>query len=142
MSVSERISPLVGRLVIAWFFLSEAWWRLNSWQGTVTLMHMKHISNAQTFLALALIIMVLGALALAFGYQTRPGALVLFGLTIVASMMLHDYWKIHDSIDRSADYDLFIRNLAIAGGLLFLVGMGPGPFALDNAAKSAGKPKR
>ena len=142
MSVSERISPLVGRLVIAWFFLSEAWWRLNNWEGTATLMHMKHISNPHLFLGLALVVMVLGALALAFGYQTRPGALALFGLTIIASVMLHDYWKIHDSIDRSADYDLFIRNLAIAGGLLFLVGMGPGPFAFDNTAKSGGKGKR
>ncbi|HWU25780.1 MAG TPA: DoxX family protein, partial [Rhizomicrobium sp.] len=81
MSVSEHISPLVGRLIIAWFFLSEAWWRLNDWEGTVTLMHMKHISNAHLFLALALVVMVLGALALALGYHTRPGALVLFGFT-------------------------------------------------------------
>ena len=34
-----------------------------------------------------------------------------------------------------ADYDLFIRNLAIAGGLLFIVGLGPGPFALDQPGK-------
>jgi len=31
-----------------------------------------------------------------------------------------------------ADFDFFARNIAIAGGLLLLVGMGPGPIAVDN----------
>jgi uncharacterized membrane protein YphA (DoxX/SURF4 family) len=54
---------------------------------------------------------------------------------VIASALIHDYWKIANPIDRASDYDLFIRNMAIAGGLLFLVGMGPGPFALDNPVK-------
>jgi len=51
-------------------------------------------------------------------------------------VLIHDYWKIESVVDRNADYDIFIRNMAIAGGLLFLVGMGPGPFALDKPGKS------
>jgi putative oxidoreductase len=135
MSISELISPFLGRLVIAWFFLSEAWWRLNDWEGTVTLMHMQHISQATPLLALALVVMVLGGLSLILGFHTRPGALLLFAFTIVVSVLLHNYWKIGNAIDRDADYDIFIRNMAIAGGLLFLVGMGPGPFAMDNPGK-------
>lgn len=135
MSISEHISPFLGRLILAWFFLSEAWWRLNDWNGTLTLMHMKHIHNATPLLALALVVMVLGGISLVFGYHTRPGALILFGFTVIASALLHDYWKIANAVERGADYDLFIRNMAIAGGLLFLVGMGPGPFALDNPGR-------
>lgn len=135
MSISERISPFLGRLVIAWFFLSEAWWRLNDWEGSVALMHMKHINNAAPLLALSVVVMVLGGVALILGYHTRAGALLLFAFTVIVSMVMHDYWKIADAIDRDADYDLFIRNMAIAGGLLFLVGMGPGPFALDNGGR-------
>ena len=135
MSISETISPFLGRLVLAWFFLSEAWWRLRGWEGTVTLMHMKHIATAEPLLALAIALMVLGGLSLLFGYQARVGALTLFGLTIIVSVFMHDYWKLGDGVDRDADYELFIRNMAIAGGLLFLVGMGPGPFALDSPGK-------
>jgi putative oxidoreductase len=135
MSISEMISPFLGRLVIAWFFLSEAWWRLHDWEGTVMLMHMKHIPEAAPLLALALAVMVLGGLSLLLGYQARAGAILLFGLTVVVSVLMHDYWKIANAVDRDADYDLFIRNIAIAGGLLFLVGMGPGPFALDKPPK-------
>ena len=135
MSISERISPFLGRLTLAWFFLSEAWWRLNDWEGTVMLMHMKHISDAGLLLALAVIVMILGGISLLLGYHTRPGALLLFGYTMVVSALMHDYWTIANAVDRNADYDLFIRNVAIAGGLLFLVGMGPGPFALDTPGK-------
>lgn len=135
MSISETISPFLGRLVIAWFFLSEAWWRLRDFEGTVTLMHMKHISNPELLLALSIALMALGGLSILLGYQARVGALVLFGLTIIVSVYMHDYWVLGDGVDRDADYDLFIRNMAIAGGLLFLVGMGPGPFALDAPGK-------
>ncbi len=135
MSISETISPFLGRLVIAWFFLSEAWARIRDWEGTVTLMHMKHIANAEPLLALTVVLMALGGISLLLGYYARTGALILFALTIVISVMIHDYWKITNVVDRDADYDLFIRNMAIAGGLLFLVGMGPGPFAIDQPAK-------
>jgi putative oxidoreductase len=135
MSISETISPFLGRLILAWFFLSEAWWRIRDWEGTVTLMHMKHITNAEPLLALAIVLMALGGISLLLGYYARTGALILFALTIVMSVLIHDYWKIANSVDRDADYDLFIRNMAIAGGLLFLVGMGPGPFAIDQPGK-------
>lgn len=135
MSISEWISPFLGRLILAWFFLSEAWWRFNDWNGTLALMHAKHIEDAIPLLALALIVMVLGGISLIFGYHTRPGALLLFGFTVAVSVAMHGYWKIADAAVRSADYDLFIRNMGVAGGLLLLVGLGPGPFAVDNPGR-------
>ena len=132
MSVAERISPLVGRLLIAWFFLGEVRWRIDNWEGTVGLMHMRHIPSADLLLVIAIMVMVLGGLALILGYHTRQGALLLFGFTVLATVLIHDYWRIGNVMERDADYALFIRNLAVAGGLLLLVGMGPGPFAVDN----------
>jgi putative oxidoreductase len=135
MSISEVISPFLGRLIIAWFFLSEAWWRASDWDGTVTLMNMRHIPGAPPLLALVILLMVLGGIFLLLGYHTRTGALILFALTVITSAVMHSYWLIGNAVDRAADYDLFIRNMAIAGGLLFLVGMGLGPFAVDQPGK-------
>src|SRR3974390_1427084 len=106
MSISEVISPFLGRLVMAWFFLSEAWFRLNDWEGTVTLMRMRHIGNADALLALTVVLLVLGGLSLLFGYQARVGALILFALTVIVSILIHDYWKIQNAVDRDADYDI------------------------------------
>ena len=65
--------------------------------------------------------------------------MLLFGVTIVATVLMHDFWHIRDNVAaHHADFELFARNIAIAGGLLLLVGLGPGPLALDN---SKGKKK-
>lgn len=135
MSISERISPFLGRLLLGWFFLSQVWFRLYDWDGSIALMEMKHISFAAPILGLVLLMMVLAGLALLFGYQTRPSALLLFAFTVLEALVLHDYWTIRNSFDRASDYEMFMRDMAIAGGLLLLVGMGPGPFALDNGGK-------
>jgi putative oxidoreductase len=139
MSFSEYISPLVGRLILAWFFLNAALSYGNQWDGTIQLMALKGIPVPPLLLALALIAMVLGGLSLVFGFQTRHGAVLLFGFTLLASVSMHDFWLIGSPIDRAADFDIFARNMAIAGGLLLLVGMGPGPVAVDSIKA---KPRR
>lgn len=135
MSISERISPFIGRMIIAWFFLSEAWARLSSFDATVTLMNMQHIPAAPALLVVALVVMMLGGLSLVLGFHARHGAMLLFGFTVTVSVLMHAWWTLNNAIDRAADYDIFIRNMAIAGGLLLIVGVGPGSFAIDNAGR-------
>jgi len=139
VSFSEQISPLIGRWALAWFFLSAAWDRAAHWNATIHLMAVEHIPAAAPLLALALLVMILGGLSLVLGFYTRHGALILFGFTVVVTVLMHDYWHIHKAVARAADYELFVRNVAIAGALLLLVGMGPGPFALDNRANAKRK---
>jgi len=134
MSISERISPFIGRAALAWFFLGEAWARANDWNGTVASLKAAQIPAAEPLLVLALAVMLLGGMALALGYHARHGAMLLFGFTILASLTLRPYWAAADDAARAAQYAVFIRDIAIAGGLLLVVGLGPGPFAIDNRA--------
>jgi putative oxidoreductase len=134
MSVSEYLSPLVGRLVLVWFFLSQTLHYGGEWSATASLMTFSGIPAAPFVLLVALMLLVLGSLSLLFGYHTRHGAMLLFGVTIVATVLMHDFWRIHDNVAaRHADFEMFARNIAIAGGLLLLVGLGPGPLAADNS---------
>ncbi len=139
MSFSERISPLLGRLALAWFFLSEAYVRASAWDGNVDQLAILNMPAPPVLLALALIVMSLGGLSLLLGFHARHGAVLLFGFTVVASIAMHDYWNLKDAAARAADYEIFARNIAIAGGLLMIVGVGAGPFAVDN---TCGKKKR
>ncbi len=141
MSVSELLSPLVGRLVFGWFFLSQAIAYGGDWEGTITLMTFRGIPGAAFILAVVLLLLVMGSLSLIFGYHARYGALVLFTITIIAMVSLHSYWLIPDASTRAAEHQLFACYAAIAGGLLMLIGLGPGPMAVDNAGKGSG-PKR
>jgi putative oxidoreductase len=134
MSFSETISPLVGRWMLAWFFLSTAYDKARDWDSTLVLMNMSHIPFAPPLLAVALLVMTMGGLALLTGFQTRHGAMLLFAFTVITTVAMNAYWTFPDA-QRAAEYDIFARNIAIAGGLLLLVGMGPGRFAVDNRAQ-------
>jgi putative oxidoreductase len=133
MSLAEIISPLLGRLALAWFFLSDAYMRATEWNSTVALLAAKHIPAPGVMLFVALSALILGSLSLLLGFRTKAGALLLFAFTIASTVLLHNYWVLQDVAERQADYQLFIRNVAIAGGLLLLLGIGPGRFAADNA---------
>ena len=134
MSFSERISPLLGRLALAWFFLSAAIQMGNDWDTQVELLAMAHLPAPPVLLALSLVVMVLGGLSLLLGFHARHGAVLLFGFTALVTVLLQDYWHVANVMERATRYEIFARNIAIAGGLLMIVGMGAGPFALDNRA--------
>lgn len=132
MSFGESIAPLLGRLVLAWFFLIQAYHYALDWNDTAVLLTMKHVPAPPLLLPAALGGIVLGSLSLVLGFRTRAGAVALFAITIAATVTMHDYWHLRAAAARSADFDIFARNMAIAGGLLMLIGMGSGRFAIDN----------
>jgi putative oxidoreductase len=133
MSLSEYLSPLFGRLIFGWFFLSQVAMYGGDWDSTVTLMTFRGVPSAPFLLALTLLIVVFGSLMLILGFHARYGAMLLFGVTIITAVLMHDYWQIHDNpVARQSDFELFACNIAIAGGLLLLVGQGAGPVAFDN----------
>ena len=66
--------------------------------------------------------------------------MLLFAFTLAAAMTMHDFWHIDDVAAHMSAYELFARDIAIAGGLLFIVGIGPGRFAIDNRGNVNGKP--
>jgi putative oxidoreductase len=117
--------------LLAWYFLSQGWALADDWNHTVLDMTVRGLPVAPLVLALALIVMFLGSLSLILGYQARYGAVLLFAFVVLTTVAMHDFWLMRGP-EQQAEYELFARNLAIAGGLLFLVGMGPGRFALDN----------
>ena len=133
MPLAESLAPLFGRWVIAWFFLDQAYRHALGWNTTAVLLTMKNIPAPQIVLALALAGAVLGSLSLLLGLWTRDGAFLLFVVTIGLAVTLHDFWHLKAEVARNADYDIFARDMAIAGGLLVLIGTGCGRFGMDNA---------
>src|ERR1043165_3254556 len=113
MSFSEMISPLLGRWVLAWFFINQAFHYGRGWDATIAEMHDKAIPVAPLLLALALILITLGAISLALGFHTRHGAMLLFTVTLIATLLLHNFWQQSDASLRVEDAQTFARNIAI-----------------------------
>ena len=132
MSFSETISPLLGRLALGWFFGSAAFNIVVNWNHMVAQLGAKHIPMPPLVLVLAFVVMVMGTYSLVVGYHIRHGAVLLFALTVVGAVMLHDYWHIADPAQRRAEFEIFSRDIGISGGLLLMMGLGCGPFGWDN----------
>jgi putative oxidoreductase len=138
MSFSEVISPFFGRCAFAWFYLTSAMEIAGNWRGLAQDLAAKNVPIPPLVLLIALILIVMGSISLLFGYHTRHGAMLLFGMTVIAAVIMHDYWHYSDAAPRARELGIFARDIAICGGLLLLVGMGPGPFAVDNRTGKAG----
>lgn len=80
--------------------------------------------------ALALVVEIVGGLALILGFGTRWAALALALFTLVASFFFHNYWAF--PVDKQMIPSLlFMKNMAIVGGLLTLAAWGAGAWSLD-----------
>lgn len=142
MSFSETISPFLGRCILIWFFMTGAMNILGNWQHVAAQMDAKHVPVAPVVLLVVLIMILMGCLSLLLGWHIRLGAVSLFALTVIAAVVMHDFWNIGDPARRAAEFGIFARDWAIAGGLLMIVGMGAGPFAIDNRGQGKGGGKR
>jgi putative oxidoreductase len=136
MSFSETISPFFGRCAFGWFYLASAMNIAGNWRGLSAELALKHVPIPPLVLLIALILIVMGSISLLFGYHTRHGAMLLFGMTMIAAVTMHDYWHYAEGAARAREFGIFARDFAICGGLLLLVGLGPGPFAVDNRGKA------
>ena len=74
---------------------------------------------------------LVASMCLILGYQTREAALALAIFTVVATLKVHAYWRLPAS-EKLGRSRVFTANLAIVGGLLLLVAVGGGDFALDD----------
>jgi putative oxidoreductase len=139
MSQGESIAALIGRFTLAWFFLMMTYRYGSDWNTTVILLAMKNVPAAPIVLLAGLATNLLGSISLLLGSHARVGALALFVVTVGSTLAVYDYWNISAAavLAREAAFDIFARNIAIAGGLLLLIGIGPGKFALDNVASAA-----
>jgi putative oxidoreductase len=99
----------------------------------------KHVPIPPLVLLVVLLLIAMGSISLLFGYHTRHAALMLFGMTMVAAVTMHDFWHFPEGHERADQFGMFVRDFAISGGLLLMVGLGPGPFAVDNRGKAGGK---
>jgi len=135
MSIVEKFGPLVGRILIALLFVPAGISKIAGFAGTVGYIASKGLPLPPVAAVAAIIVEVGVGLALLVGFKTRYAALILALFTLAAAISFHDFWTIADAMQKMNQNIHFMKNLAIAGGLLFVAAYGAGPFSLDNRGK-------
>jgi putative oxidoreductase len=134
MNAIERLGPLAGRVMMAALFIPSGFSKLAGFQGTVGYIASKGLPLPQVGAVAAIVVELLVAAALLLGWRTRWAALILALFTLAAAVLFHDYWAVPPE-QKMMQAINFWKNVAIAGGLLFVATHGPGPYAVDREGR-------
>jgi putative oxidoreductase len=117
--------PIVGRVLIAAIFVMSGAGKIADPAGTIGYIRSAGLPLPEAAYALSAVVELLGGLLLVAGYQTRLVALMLAGFTFAAALAFHAHF---DDANQTIH---FMKNLAMAGGLLQITAFGAGAFSLD-----------
>lgn len=121
---------LLGRILIALLFIPAGFGKIAGFAGTVAYASSVGMPLPQLGVAVALLVEIVGGLALLVGWQTRWAALALAVFTLVASFFFHAFWSVPAEAAMMQQL-LFWKNIAVSGGLLAYAAHGAGAFSLD-----------
>ena len=134
----DSIKPsivVVGRVLLALMFVLSGFGKLGNIAGTAGYIASGGLPAATALAVLVGLFEVLAGLALAIGFKARWAALGLALFTLLASLLFHQFWTAPAG-QQMVQQLMFMKNLAIAGGMLMVAALGAGPLALD-ARRSA-----
>lgn len=116
---------LSGRILLASIFLLSGLSKLANPDGIIGYIASAGLPLPTLGLALAVLVEIGGAALLILGYRTRWTAVVLAAFSVFTAIVFH-----HQLGDQNQLIH-FLKNLAIAGGLLQVAAFGAGRFSLD-----------
>jgi putative oxidoreductase len=127
----KHYSPLAGRILMAAIFVMSGWGKITGFAATAAYMASKGMLFPELLLAGAIAVELVGGILLIFGWQTRWAALAIFLFLIPTTLVFHNFWAV-DAAQVQAQTIQFMKNLAIMGGMLYVMAFGAGPLSLDN----------
>lgn len=126
----RAILMLIGRLAIAAIFLSAAYNKITHWEESVKYMTSAGMTQVPIFLFLAILIELFGGIFLILGFKIRWFSAILALYLIPVTLIFHQFWSA-SAQDVEMQTINFLKNLAILGGLLYVVCEGAGFISLD-----------
>ncbi len=120
----SKFSDLAARILLSAMFFMAGLSKIGAYAGTQGYMESQGVPGF--LLPLVIGVEVIAPVLLVVGWQTRYAAIALAGFTAAAALMFHlNFADQMQSI-------MFMKNIAITGGLLLLATHGAGELSLDS----------
>ena len=130
MTNGTNLATLAGRALIAFIFVMAGLNKITGYDGTAAYMAAHGIPAAKALLPLVIVVELGGGVLLALGLWARAAAVALALFVVAASVVFHAFWAV-PAEQMQAQMIHFMKNLAILGGLLYVLAFGPGGWSLD-----------
>ena len=116
----DNLFFITGRSLLGLYFIGPGLSKVFDFASTLALMRMKGVPFSLFLLPLTIAIQLLGGIFLILGKNLRLTAFMLFGLTIFINIFIHNVWALNSDPSQAHEMQNFVKNLAIAAGLLVL----------------------
>ena len=114
----------VGRVLLSLLFIIAGFNKLTSFEGTVQMVAGAGFPAPELMTVLAIIFELGGGLMLLLGFHARLAAWMLIAFTAIATV------GYHMDFSQQMQMIMFLKNVAIIGGLLFVAAVGAGSWSL------------
>ena len=77
------------------------------------------------------VLSIAGGLGILLGYRAKLGAWLLVLFLVPVTVMMHNFWAVHDPMMAQVHMAMFMKNVSMLGAALLISQLGAGPFSLD-----------
>ncbi len=130
MNQARDLTALVGRVLLAFMFVYAGFGKIGGFEHTAAAIAGKNLPLPPVATAIAIAVELIGGLMLVVGWKARWAALAIAIFTFFASIFFHNFWTMAEQAAR-VNQLMFLKNMAVIGGLLIVVALGPGRYGVD-----------
>jgi putative oxidoreductase len=130
MNAASSGLALIGRILLSAIFVQSGWGKIAGFTRTATAIASKGLPAPEVMAALTICVELGAGLLLVFGWKARWAALALAVFSLLAAFLFHNYWTMSEP-QAAANHINFMKNVAIAGGMLMVMAFGPGRYSID-----------
>jgi len=127
---TSNAAALAGRFLLALIFIVAGFSKIGGFGGTVGYIASKGLPLPQLLAVGTIVLEIVAGAALLIGYRARWAAAALAAFTVLATVLFHNYWAM-PAEQQQVQQLMFMKNLAITGGLLMVAVLNAGGWSLD-----------
>lgn len=130
MGNQNGVAMLIGRILLSLIFFASGVGKIFDFEGTTAYMEVAGMPMTGLFLVGAIVFELVGGASIIVGFKARIGAILLIVFLVPATFVFHAFWNMPEE-QQQIQMIMFMKNLSILGGLIVIIGGGPGPISLD-----------
>lgn len=121
----SSIAMLIGRVLLSAIFIQAGLSKLMDVPGTIAYFDGLGLPMASLLIWVVILVELVGGLLILTGFYIRLAASALAAFCVFAAFTGHSNWA------NLMDFQAFMKDIAIAGGLLYVAASGAGIISLD-----------
>ncbi|HLA75459.1 MAG TPA: DoxX family protein [Gammaproteobacteria bacterium] len=129
-NLTKQFAPLLGRALLALIFILSGFNKITGFAQTAGYMASKGLPMVEILLPLTILVELGGGLLILVGWRAHWAATVIFLFLIPVTFIFHPFWAV-DPAEAQSQMINFMKNLAIMGGMLYIMAYGSGPYSLS-----------